>query len=139
MRSSMLILGAVNVVNILVASTLTFGLGPIAPWGIDGIVAGTVTARIFGGLLMLFILSRGVTSSWLLACPDVWRLSGSLPGTVVSRFLSDGRLRPFANTRTAAAASIARPPMASAQPPYTMVRSMPRRTTNRAASSVPAP
>lgn len=61
MRSSMLILGAVNVVNILVASTLTFGLGPIAPWGIDGIVAGTVTARIFGGLLMLLILSRGVT------------------------------------------------------------------------------
>ena len=30
----------------------TFGLGPLEPWGIDGIVTATVTARISGGLLM---------------------------------------------------------------------------------------
>jgi putative MATE family efflux protein len=61
MRSPMLILGFVNVLNIIVSSTLVFGLGPIEPWGIDGIVAGTVTARISGGLLMLVVLTRGVS------------------------------------------------------------------------------
>ncbi|MSR56204.1 MAG: MATE family efflux transporter [Planctomycetaceae bacterium] len=61
MRSPMLILGVVNVLNIIVSSTLVFGLGPIEPWGIDGIVRGTVVARLCGGLLMLAVLARGVS------------------------------------------------------------------------------
>ncbi|MGQ0635752.1 MAG: MATE family efflux transporter [Planctomycetaceae bacterium] len=61
MRSPMLILGLVNVVNMVVSSTLATGLGPIEPWGIDGIVGGTVTARVVGGLLMLAALGRGIS------------------------------------------------------------------------------
>lgn len=61
MRSPLLVLGVVNVLNIIVSSTLVFGLGPIPPWGIDGIVSGTLTARICGGLVMLALLARGVS------------------------------------------------------------------------------
>jgi Na+-driven multidrug efflux pump len=42
MRTPMYVLGFVNVLNMIVASTLVFGLGPIEPWGIDGIVTATV-------------------------------------------------------------------------------------------------
>lgn len=61
MRSPMLILGLVNVLNILFSSTLVFGLGPIEPLGIDGIVRGTVLARICGGVLMCAVLARGIS------------------------------------------------------------------------------
>ena len=47
-------------VQVLISSTLVFGLGPISPWGIDGIVTGTLCARICGGVLMLSVLTRGV-------------------------------------------------------------------------------
>ncbi|MGE5193121.1 MAG: MATE family efflux transporter, partial [Deltaproteobacteria bacterium] len=60
MRTPMYVLGFVNVLNMLLASSLVFGLGPIEPWGIDGIVTSTVTARICGGILMLGVLSGGV-------------------------------------------------------------------------------
>jgi putative MATE family efflux protein len=61
MRTPMLILGFVNVLNMFLSSALVFGLGPIQPMGIDGIVTGTVTARVCGGLLMLGTLVRGVS------------------------------------------------------------------------------
>jgi putative MATE family efflux protein len=61
MRSPMIILGVVNILNIVLASALVFGAGPIAPRGIDGIVTATVTARICGGLLMLGALARGMS------------------------------------------------------------------------------
>jgi len=61
MRASMFILGAVNVINMIVSSTLVFGIGPLAPWGIDGVVAGTVVARVCGGLLMLSVFARGIS------------------------------------------------------------------------------
>jgi putative MATE family efflux protein len=61
MRTPMFILGIVNILNMILSSTLVFGLGPIEPMGIDGIVTGTVTARICGGLLMLGTLARGVS------------------------------------------------------------------------------
>jgi putative MATE family efflux protein len=56
----MYVLGFVNLFNIVVSSTLVFGLGPIEPRGIDGIVTATVAARICGGLVMLAVLARGV-------------------------------------------------------------------------------
>lgn len=59
MRTPMVVLGIVNVINICVSSTLVFGWGPISSWGIDGIVTGTIVARIAGGLLMLATLIRG--------------------------------------------------------------------------------
>ncbi len=61
MRTPMIVLGVVNILNIVLSSSLVFGLGPIEPMGIDGIVTGTVTARICGGLLMLGVLGRGVS------------------------------------------------------------------------------
>lgn len=61
MRTPMLVLGSVNALNILLASSFVFGLGPFEPRGIDGIVAGTVTARVCGGVLMLAVLARGVS------------------------------------------------------------------------------
>jgi putative MATE family efflux protein len=61
MRTPMIVLGVVNILNIILSSSLVFGLGPIEPMGIDGIVTGTVTARICGGLLMLAVLARGVS------------------------------------------------------------------------------
>ncbi|MBS0262984.1 MAG: MATE family efflux transporter [Planctomycetes bacterium] len=60
MRTPMFVLGVVNVLNMLLASTLVFGWGPIPPWGIDGIVTGTLIARFCGGLLILGVLARGV-------------------------------------------------------------------------------
>jgi putative MATE family efflux protein len=59
MRTPMLVLGLVNVINMAVSSALVFGPGPIPAIGIDGIVAGTVVARFSGGLLLLAVLARG--------------------------------------------------------------------------------
>jgi putative MATE family efflux protein len=56
----MYVLGFVNVLNMILASSLVFGLGPLEPWGIDGIVTATVTARFCGGLMMLGVLAGGV-------------------------------------------------------------------------------
>jgi putative MATE family efflux protein len=60
MRTPMYVLGFVNVLNMFLASSLVFGVGPVEPRGIDGIVTATVTARICGGLLMLCVLAAGV-------------------------------------------------------------------------------
>lgn len=59
MRSPMVILGIVNILNAIVSTILVYGLGPFPAWGMDGIVAGTVTARVSGGVLMLLRLARG--------------------------------------------------------------------------------
>lgn len=74
MRTPMLILGGVNLVNLLVSTLLVFGTGPgsvLAPlqtvmgevpsWGVDGIVTGTLLARLLGGLCMLAVLAKGVS------------------------------------------------------------------------------
>jgi putative MATE family efflux protein len=60
MYTPLYVLGFVNILNMFLASTLVFGWGPIEPWGIDGIVTGTVIARVCGGLLMMGVLARGV-------------------------------------------------------------------------------
>lgn len=80
MHTPMYVLGFVNILNIILASTLVFGLGPIEPWGIDGIVTGTVIARVCGGLMMLGVFGRGVDHLKLHAAylvphaDDVWRI-----------------------------------------------------------------
>ncbi len=75
MRTPMYILGGVNLVNILVSTTLVLGTAPGAilsrklgweSWGVDGIVSGTLTARLLGGALMLGVLARGVSGLKLL-------------------------------------------------------------------------
>ncbi|MCH7995842.1 MAG: MATE family efflux transporter, partial [Planctomycetes bacterium] len=74
MRTPMLIFALINAINVVASCTLVFGLGPFPEMGITGIVAGTLTARIFGAVLMLFVLFRGrggvvlrlheLTTSW---------------------------------------------------------------------------
>ena len=62
MRTPMLVLGGVNVLNIFCSAALTFGVGPglvsglpqlVPAMGVDGIVVGTVIARISGGIFIL--------------------------------------------------------------------------------------
>lgn len=58
-RTPMMIMIAVNAVNIIVSSALVFGwFGP--PLGVSGIATGTVVARCLGGALMIAVLLRGV-------------------------------------------------------------------------------
>lgn len=69
MRTPMFVLGLVNVLNMLVSTLLVFGWPTITTesisWpenggiGIDGIIFGTVIARVCGCLLILGLLARG--------------------------------------------------------------------------------
>ncbi len=66
MRTPMVVLGLVSLLNVIVSTVLVFGLGAgeswgIEAWGIDGIVAGTLAARFSGGLLIVVVLARGTT------------------------------------------------------------------------------
>jgi MATE family multidrug resistance protein len=58
MRTPFLIMLIVNVVNASASSALVFGWG-VPVWGVNGIVVGTVIARMLGGLIMLGILLKG--------------------------------------------------------------------------------
>lgn len=59
MRTPMVIFGFINVANIIASLTLVYGLGPIPAFGIDGIVGGTLIARVIGAVLLLVVLARG--------------------------------------------------------------------------------
>lgn len=58
-RTPMLILSAVNAINVPLSAALVFGWGPFPAMGVTGIVLGTVAARTLGGLLMIAVLMRG--------------------------------------------------------------------------------
>lgn len=60
MRTPMYVFGVVNVVNVICSTALVYGWGPLPMLGVDGIVSGTVIARISGGLIFLGCLWRGV-------------------------------------------------------------------------------
>ncbi|MCA8999773.1 MAG: MATE family efflux transporter [Planctomycetaceae bacterium] len=60
MRTPMWIFSLVNVVNILVSTVLVRGLWGGPELGVDGIVIGTLTARLIGGFLFVLILLKGV-------------------------------------------------------------------------------
>src|SRR5690606_14756534 len=69
MRTPMIVLGLVNLLNVLCSVTLVFGVGPLPdiglrsallePMGVRGIVLGTVIARTLGGVIMLAVLISG--------------------------------------------------------------------------------
>ncbi len=59
MRTPMLVLGAVNVLNAGTSFAFVHGWGPFPNLGVDGIVAGTVIGRVGGGLLMTAVLWKG--------------------------------------------------------------------------------
>ena len=67
MRTPMLILGAVSVLNVIVSTVLVYGFGPFPRLGVDGIVAGTCIARMVGGTAMLIPLWRGHSGLRLIA------------------------------------------------------------------------
>lgn len=84
MRTPMVVLGTVSVVNMVVSTMLVFGWGPAPELGVEGIVGGTVTARVCGGLLML---------AWLALRPAQLRLTLSelkLTGEAARRILQVG-------------------------------------------------
>ena len=58
-RSPMLVMLAVNVVNIAVAYATIYGLGPIPALGVAGSAIGAMTGRGMGGLIVAAILLRG--------------------------------------------------------------------------------
>ncbi len=60
-RTPMLVLGFVNILNMIFSPAFVFGIGPWSAMGLDGIVAGTVLARISGGILIVIVLLRGVS------------------------------------------------------------------------------
>lgn len=62
MRTPLWVLGATNIVNVIAATWLVFGGGPIAAWGVDGIAYGTLIARGAGALLMTWALMSGLSS-----------------------------------------------------------------------------
>lgn len=71
MRSSLLIMLVVNVLNVILSSSLVFGWVLSEPWGVSGIVWGTVLSRVIGGLLMLAMLIHG-RSGLRLHLKEMW-------------------------------------------------------------------
>ncbi len=62
MRVPMVVLGCVSVLNVILTSTLVFGVkGITGGWGVEGIAIGTVIARSFGAALMGVVLATGRT------------------------------------------------------------------------------
>jgi MATE family multidrug resistance protein len=58
MRTPLIALGTVSIVNLIVSAALVYGWGPLPQLGVDGIVLGTVVARLAGGLLIIGFLLR---------------------------------------------------------------------------------
>lgn len=59
MVTGLVVMAAVNVINVAVSSTLLLGLGPFPELGWQGLAIGTATAHTFGGLTILYLLCRG--------------------------------------------------------------------------------
>lgn len=57
-RTPLIILGGVNVFNLIVSRLLTFGIGPFEGVGVNGIAIGTAGARWMGGLWILWLMRR---------------------------------------------------------------------------------
>ncbi|HUN81048.1 MAG TPA: MATE family efflux transporter [Phycisphaerae bacterium] len=57
-RTPMVVLGGVNVVNMIFTWLLTFGGGPVPAFGTNGIAWGTAIARWSGGIWMVWLLQR---------------------------------------------------------------------------------
>lgn len=58
-RTPLMVLGGVNVINVLATWGLTLGVGPIPPQGVAGIAWGTVIARWAGGIWVLVLMRQG--------------------------------------------------------------------------------
>ena len=90
MARPMIVLGTINILNMILSCCFVYGIGPDSPlttsveWisarGVYGIAAGTVAARIIGGLMMTIVLFMGsgalrLRLRHLRLNPDIlWRL-----------------------------------------------------------------
>jgi multidrug resistance protein, MATE family len=81
MRTPMLIYALVGIVNVFAATAYVYGFGPIPKFGVNGIVLGTVTARIFGGLLIVAGFARGFGRLRLVL--REWRLRGEMVARIM--------------------------------------------------------
>ena len=59
MRTPMKVLVLVNIINIVLSCCLVHGFGPFPSMGVNGIVTGTLCARLLGGAIILAILLSG--------------------------------------------------------------------------------
>ncbi len=59
MRTPMLIFGVINVANVIASMTFVYGFGPCPALGVQGIVLGTITARVVGALLTTAVFVGG--------------------------------------------------------------------------------
>lgn len=84
MRAPMMILGFVSICNVIASPLLVSGPGPLPALGVDGIVGGTVIARVSGGLIMLAALARGLGEMKLIPAEMIPR------GDVARRILRIG-------------------------------------------------
>jgi len=79
-RTPMLIMLVINAINIVVAFSLTNGLGPLPALGVLGSGIGAATARGLGGVIMLVVLMRGrsvVKIGFKIPTPD-WAVIGRI-------------------------------------------------------------
>ncbi len=81
MRTPMLIYALVSMFNVFAATAFVYGFGPIPKLGVNGIVMGTVTARIFGGLLIVAGFARGFRRLRLVL--REWRLRGEMVARIM--------------------------------------------------------
>lgn len=84
MRTPMLVMLALNVVNAGVSATLVFGWLGLPEMGVTGIAIGTVVARYFGALVMLLVLLRELRGLRIRASLLRWK------GDMIARILRIG-------------------------------------------------
>ena len=83
MKRPLAVLGGISVLNMIASVCFVYGVGPeggirlpvslVPAMGVYGIAAGTVTARLLGGLAMIVVLCRGseqLKLQWRLLKPD---------------------------------------------------------------------
>ncbi len=84
MKTPMWGFGSVSVLNVIVSTILVNGWGMIPAMGVDGIVLGTLTARVSGGIFILILFTKG-TSGLSLKLSQL-----RLRGETVERILAIG-------------------------------------------------
>lgn len=58
-RTPLVVMGIINVVNVVIGYVLLNGVGPFAPMGVQGIAIGATIARSLGAVLVVALLVRG--------------------------------------------------------------------------------
>ncbi len=84
MKTPMWVFGSVSILNVIISTIFVNGWGIIPALGVDGIVTGTLIARVSGGVFILILFAKG--TSGLSLKLDQLRLRGE----TVRRILSIG-------------------------------------------------